>query len=151
MEQKPENGGRNQKGKFKKGASGNPAGKPKGVKHKATTMALLLMESEAEAVIKTVIDAAIGGDMTAAGIIISRLVSPAKDRPVDISLPQIKTTDDLQQFTAALLDAVSSGRIQPSEAEKISKIASAHREAIQLSTFEQRLSDLESAIKGNQK
>lgn len=34
MSQDPENSGRNQAGQFVKGQSGNPAGKPKGARHK---------------------------------------------------------------------------------------------------------------------
>ena len=45
----PENTGRNHAGRWKRGVSGNKAGKPKGARHKATLAAETLLEGEAEA------------------------------------------------------------------------------------------------------
>ncbi|HLN49346.1 MAG TPA: DUF5681 domain-containing protein [Steroidobacteraceae bacterium] len=71
-----ENATKKQRG-FQKGQSGNPAGKPKGVRNRATLMAALmaekLMQDDAEEVIRAVIEKAKQGDMTAARLIIERI------------------------------------------------------------------------------
>jgi hypothetical protein len=41
----PENTGRDQAGRWRKGASGNRAGKPRGTRHKATLAAETLLET----------------------------------------------------------------------------------------------------------
>jgi hypothetical protein len=138
------------KGRFKPGVSGNPKGKPKGARHRATLAALALLQGEAEALTRVAIDAALAGDLTALKLCLDRIIPPTKDHPIDIKLPKMTTVADLPGFTGALLDAVSSGKLGPSEAEKLCMIVTAHREAIQLSDFEQRIVELESAanIKG---
>ena len=47
--QSPENTGRKQDGRFVKGQSGNPEGRPKGSANKATQAAQVLLEGEAQA------------------------------------------------------------------------------------------------------
>src|SRR5215217_7256638 len=47
---------------FQKGQSGNPNGKPKGTRHRATMAAETLMEGEAEAITRMAIELAKGGD-----------------------------------------------------------------------------------------
>jgi len=59
-----ENATKKQRG-FQKGKSGNPAGKPKGVRNRATLMAEKLMQDDAEDVIRAVTEKAKQGDMTA--------------------------------------------------------------------------------------
>ncbi|MBI5591673.1 MAG: hypothetical protein HY881_14460 [Deltaproteobacteria bacterium] len=139
------------KGRFKPGTSGNPKGKPKGARHKATLAALTLLQGEAEALTRVCINAALAGDLTALKLCLDRIIPPAKDHPVDIKLPKMATVSDLPGFTGALLDAVSSGKIGPSEAEKICKIVMAHTGAIQACEFEQRIAELETSIKGKSK
>ena len=48
---------------FQPGTSGNPKGKPAGTRSKATQLLLALMEGDASAITKAVIDAAKGGDL----------------------------------------------------------------------------------------
>jgi hypothetical protein len=72
-----------------------------------------------------------------------RLIPTAKDAPLDVVLPKVVNVSDLAGFTGALLNKVASGEIGASEGEKLSKILSAHVQAIQLSDFENRLTELE--------
>src|ERR1700730_10926676 len=57
---------------FQKGQSGNPAGKPKGARHKATLMAERLMQDDVGEIVRAVVTAARNGDMMAAKIILDR-------------------------------------------------------------------------------
>jgi len=139
------------KGRFKPGVSGNPSGKPKGIRHRSTMAAMALLSGEAQALTRVCIDKALEGDLTALKLCLDRIIPPSKDHPIDITLPKIGSISDMPLFTESLINAVTSGEIGASEGEKLCKIVTAHTQAIQLSTFEQRLSDLEATIKGCQK
>jgi hypothetical protein len=143
--EKPEPATKKQNSKFIKGVSGNPAGRTPGSKNKATMAALVLLRGEAVALTRVAINAALGGDLTALKICMERLIPAAKDMPTDCVLPKVETITDLPKITSGLLDAVSSGNMGPSEAEKIVKIVSGHVQALQLSEFENRLTELETA------
>ena len=61
--------------KFKPGQSGNPAGKPKGVKDRRTELRALLVP-HAQELIDKVVALAKAGDTTALRILIDRLIPP---------------------------------------------------------------------------
>ena len=103
----PANAGRNADGTFAKGNSANPAGKPKGTLHRATRAVLAMMEGEAEAITRKAIDLALAGDSVAMRLVMERLVSPLRERPVSLALPKISAAADLIAAAAALTDAVA--------------------------------------------
>jgi hypothetical protein len=57
---------RDRGGRFAPGASGNPAGKRPGTRNRATILAEALSAEETGAVIRRVVDHALGGDMITA-------------------------------------------------------------------------------------
>ena len=132
---------------FKKGQSGNPKGRPQGSRHKATLAALLLLEGEASALTRKAIDVALGGDIVALRLCLDRIVPPAKDRPVSITVPSVETAADLPKVTAALLSAVGAGEIGPSEAATLAKLVEVHRGALELADITERIKKLEEEVK----
>ena len=80
---------RNHDGLWKPGQSGNPAGKPKGTLHHATRAVLAMMEGEAEAITRKAIDLALAGDSVALRLVMERLVSPVRERPVNLTMPKV--------------------------------------------------------------
>ena len=82
-------------GQWKKGQSGNPAGMPKGTRHRATMLAEKLMEDDAENIVRAVVSAAKAGDPTAMRLCVERLVPLRKGRPVVFDLPPVKTAADI--------------------------------------------------------
>ena len=64
------------------GVSGNPNGKPKGTRHRVTVLAENLMQDEAKDIVRAVLEAAKGGDMTAARLIMERIFPVRKRRPI---------------------------------------------------------------------
>lgn len=137
-----------QRGKpFEPGKSGNPAGKPRGARNKATMAALALLDGESEVLMRKAIDLAKNGDLAALRLCLERIVPPAKDRTVNITLPTITDASDLPKITGALLDAVSCGEIGPGEAATLAKLVEVHRGALEMADITERIKKLESGLK----
>jgi len=71
---------------FKKGESGNPAGRPKGTKDRRTELRGLL-EPHAEELVAKAVELALAGDVTALRICMDRLIPIAK--PTEPEKPQV--------------------------------------------------------------
>ena len=142
----PENTGRDQAGRWRKGASGNRAGKPRGARHKATLAAETLLEGEAEALSRKAVELALRGDVSALRLCLDRIVPPRKDRPVYFELPKMQEAKDAVNASAAIVDAVATGELTPTEAAELSKVVDGYARTLQTVEFEERLSKLEKAI-----
>jgi hypothetical protein len=76
----PTNTGRNPDGTFAPGNRGNPAGKPKGARHRTTAMLEKILAGGAEDVVHAMLKAAREGDVQAGKIILDRVVPARKGR-----------------------------------------------------------------------
>src|SRR4051812_9480490 len=108
---------------------GNP-GRPKGARNKTTLAVDALLDGEAEAITRTAVEMAKNGDTVALRLCLDRVSPPRRDRPVNFALPTIEKTGDLPKATAALLKAVASGGLTPSEAAEMAKLLDAHIRAL---------------------
>jgi hypothetical protein len=142
----PANAGRLQGGRFVPGVSGNPAGKKPGTRHRATRLAEKLMTDDAEAVVKAVMAAAKGGDMTAARLVLDRIAPPCREAPVNLDLPRLETRADAARVLSFLLAEAGRGEVTPAEAEKLARLVSEHHKAVQLTEMEERMSRLEEEL-----
>src|ERR1700738_2733649 len=126
----PENTAGKQRGKpFKPGKSGNPAGKPKGSRNATTRAMEALLDGESDALTRKAIELAKAGDMTALRLCLERILPPRKDRPVSFALPPIASAKDALSALSALLTAVSSGELTPSEAAEAGKLVDGYVKA----------------------
>ena len=130
---------------FQKGQSGNPRGRPVGSRHKATLAVEALLDGEAEAITRKAVELAKAGDTVALRLCLDRLAPVRKDRPVMFALPPVETTPDIVKASAALLEAVASGELTPSEAAEFGKLVEAHVRAIEVTDIQARLDALEHA------
>ena len=133
---------------FGAGRSGNPAGRPKGARNRATQAVEALLDGEAEALTRKAIEMALSGDGPAMRLCLDRLCPPRKDKTITFTLPEIETAADLTKATKALLQGVADGEITPSEAAELSKLVDAHTKAIEAVDLATRLSALEQAAGG---
>lgn len=132
---------------WKKGQSGNPAGCPRGSRHKATLAIEALLDGEGEALTRKAIEMAKGGDQTAMKLVLDRIVSPRKDRPVKFELPPIETAADAAKASTAIIAGVAAGDITPVEASELSKLIETHVRVLEANVFEEPLRQLE--VKAN--
>jgi len=132
--------------KFTKGRSGNPSGKPKGCRNATTILFDELLKDNAKELIEKTIEMAKDGDGPALRLCIERLAPARKDRPVWFDLPQMNEAKDAVNASAAIVAAVASGDLTPSEASELSKVVDSYARTLQAVEFEERISKLEKAI-----
>src|SRR3954453_10101028 len=130
---------------FQKGQSGNPHGKPKGTRHRVTVAAETLLEGEAEAITRKAIELAKQGDGPALRLCMDRIYPARKDRPVRFRLPPLEKVGDAVAANAALVGAVASGDLTPSEAGELAKLVDAYTRAVEATDIQDRLTKLEAA------
>jgi hypothetical protein len=128
---------------FRRGESGNPAGRPLGSRHKATLAAEALLDGEVEALTRKAVEMALAGDGTALRLCLDRILPPRRERPVNFKLPRLQAPGDAAEAMAALAGAVASAEITPGEAAELAKLVEAFVRALEASEFDQRLRTIE--------
>lgn len=147
----PENTGLKTDTRFKQGQSGNPAGKPKGVRHKATQAVLALLEGETEALTRKAVELALAGDTAALKLCLDRLAAPLKPSalPVQLNMPP---PHNLTDTARAFIFAAGNGEIPPDIAAQMVAAVATVAKVEEMEEIKHRLEALERAIReGNRK
>ena len=133
-----------QRGKpFRAGASGNPDGRPKGSRNAATLALESLLDGQAQALTQKAIDLALTGDMAALRLCLERILPPRKDRPVNFAFPKITNAKEAAATMSAVLAAVASGDLTPTEAAEVGKLVDIFVKAVEATDLTERLERLE--------
>ena len=132
-----------EEGQFEQGRSGNPAGRPKGARNRATAALEKILDGDAEAILNKAVEMAKDGDPVAMRLCLDRLIPVRRDRPITFDLPPIVTTDDLPKATGAIVAALAAGELTPAEAAEISKTLDVHVRAIEATELHRRMAALE--------
>jgi hypothetical protein len=138
-------------GRFRKGRSGNPFGRPRGIRNKATLLAEALFEDEIEGICRKAIEEAKQGNIQAIKLVLDRILPPKKETSIFIDLPVMKTGSDILEAVHRVTIAVCQGEITPSEGEMLTRIIDTQARAIEVNEFEQRLKNLEERQRNNEK
>ena len=144
---KPDNSGRNQAGRWKKGVSGNRVGKPKGTRHRATRAVEDLLAGESEKLTRKAVEIALGGDVAALRLCMERICPPRKERPVDFPLPPLVTPNDAAQAMGEIVGGIASGELCPGEAQELGRLVEAFARTIEVRELEDRLTALEQELR----
>jgi hypothetical protein len=128
---------------FRKGQSGNPAGRPRGSTNRATKSAAAMLDGEGEAIIGKAIALALEGDATALRLCVERIVAPRRERPVQLALPPIRDAGDIAGAMSAITAAVVEGNVTPSQGIELARLIEAFILALEATEFERRLKLLE--------
>ena len=130
---------------FKKGQSGNPAGKPRGAKDKRTELRELLKPHAAKLVQK-VVDLALAGDVSALRICIDRIIPPVRENRLSIALPVVKDVAGCTAAQAKVLQALTARYVLPAEGQALSGLIENQRRALETLELEQRLQAIEEKL-----
>ena len=117
---------------FEPGQSGNPKGRPRGSRNKATLAVEAFLDGEADIIMRKVVEKAVQGDAAALRLCLERLLPPRRDRPVAFDLPKIESAADLVAASSSVVAACAEGTLSPDEATKVMNLIKLHAQALEL-------------------
>ena len=132
---------------FAKGVSGNPAGRPQGSRNRSTALRDLISDDQSEAILNTMIKAAMEGNLTAARYLLDRVAPASHSQSIMIDLPPIETVEAGAKAIDATLKAVGQGDITLDEAKEMIELIKDRIKLIETVGFEQRLLKVEQEIR----
>ena len=131
--------------RFQKGQSGNPAGRPAGMRSRAAMITEELLEGVAEDLARAMIKKAKAGDVAALRLCLDR-IAPARrerERAAEFDLAPLKSAADAAAAIEAITSAVAVGDLSPAAAADLFKYVEAFRHTLQTVEFEERIMRLE--------
>ena len=133
------------RGRFVRGCSGNPAGRPRGIKDKRVALRSL-MEPAKERLIHKAVTLALSGDTAALKLCIERLVPVLKatSEPIATGVPIADTTPALQ--ARAIFERVASGQIAAEDGEKLMSLLVNQSKVFEAAELRQKVNDLEMLV-----
>ena len=132
--------------KFRKGNPGGP-GRPVGSRNAINRTLDQLVGDSAETIVRKMIEAASDGDRVAARLVLNRIWSAPRGRPVQIALPEIEQPSDLVAAHAAVMAAIASQEITPQDGAALASVLETHRRAFELVGQEKRVETLETQLR----
>lgn len=132
---------------FKKGKSGNPAGRPRGSQNKASLLRLKF-ETGGDAVVSKVLNLAKKGDLRAAKLVLERVCPPLRpmDAPMAVFAAAEAKGKKLAELSEGIMRETLEGRISPDMARILVTGLEAASRTRQADDLEARLEELEKRI-----
>lgn len=118
---------------FELGRSPNPAGRPKGVRNRATVLLEAISDEDLNAIMEKVVSLAKAGDLVATKLILDRVAPVPKSRAFSIALPAIGSWDGKATVLCAyreILAAVARGEASPEEGLQLVALVEAQHIAV---------------------
>ena len=129
-------------GKFKKGQSGNPGGRPPGIPNPSTRLRQQIAE-HVPAIIDRLVESARAGDTAAANLLLSRVLPPARAESLTIQVPAGLT---LGERAEAITAAALNGEMPTSVAGDLMAVLQGQARVKELDEIEQRLAAIEGRL-----
>jgi hypothetical protein len=121
---------------FKKGESGNPAGRKPGSTPGAQIRAAI--EQKKDSILKAVIDAAVGGDMTACKMLLDRITPSLKPVAAQVAI-SYSDGASLSEQAAAVVKSTLSGEVPADVGAMLIRALSEQGKLIELQEMSDRL------------
>src|SRR2546423_519724 len=119
-------------GRYVKGFSGNPAGKPAGILNEATRVAAMLLDASTPVLVSKAIELALNGKVVPLKFCLDRIIAPQRDQPVVFETsPQGDGPRDLAGAMALIAAAAAEGTINPSQAATLCQAFADHARGIE--------------------
>src|SRR4051794_39518148 len=128
---------------FKKGQSGNPAGRKRGSRNTATVALEDLLKGHGEALVQKAVDLALAGHPAMLKLCLERLYPPRRGRGVEIPFGEITSASDLAGAQLAVLTGMGRGTLSPEEAEAAARALDTAGTALERVDLERRIAVLE--------
>ena len=131
--------------KWKPGQTGNSKGRPSGVS--AITKMREKLASDVPDILAALVEAAKGGDVQAARLVLERVLPPLKgvEQPVTLSLPDGGT---LTAKADTMLCAAADGQIAPGQAAQLISALGSMARVAEIDDLAKRIEQLEGAKNG---
>lgn len=126
---------------WKKGQSGNPAGRPPGwgkVEHLRARLAEHIPE-----VVAKLVEQAQAGDTGAARLLLERVVPPLRGVDLPVTLPGLLTTTSLADAGRAVVQAAGAGVLSPEQAARLLDGLGAQARLVEMDELVRRIEALE--------
>ena len=129
-------------------APGNTVGRgrPKGSRNKAKSPGQALLDEYAPHLMRKCITQALQGDRSAMRICMERISPARQDACIRMSLPRIKTAEDVNQAAEKVTQALGRGGITPAEGGKVMNILEGRARIFEKVLWESRLEKLEENV-----
>ena len=128
---------------FSKGQSGNPSGRQRGSRNKATLAVEALLDGEAEALTRKAIELALAGDTVALRLCLDRIAPPRKGRPITLEVGDVTSLNDLSAVQGEVVAALARGELTPEEAADVASVVEKLGQAWERRDLEERIQALE--------
>jgi Family of unknown function (DUF5681) len=128
---------------FEPGQSGNPHGRPRGSRNRTILAVEALINGKAEALAHKALELALNGDGPLIRALLATVVSPCRERPIELDLPEIKTAADARAASSAVIAACAEGALTPGEARELIAMLSTYAATLEGAELEARIVALE--------
>jgi hypothetical protein len=121
-------------------AKGNP-GRRRGSKNRRAIVSAALLAGEEQELVRKAVALARGGDTQMLKFLLNRILP--RDRAVKVDLPKMEYADDAVEALGSIAQAMSEGKISPSEGAALAAVVNSYARAIDLADVVKRLEALE--------
>jgi hypothetical protein len=124
------------------------AGRRLGSRNRTTVVAEALLRNEEIELVRKAIEMAKAGDAQMLKFLLDRILP--KERSVRVDLPPIDHASDAVDAVGAIIEAVATGQIAPTEGSAIATLISMYARAVNDAKFDLRLDEIEKRQKAIQ-